>query len=120
VSVHVPRRPYSQALPGIPTIRPFEALACGIPLVSAPWDDVEHLFTPGDDYLVARDGDEMAEHLDSVMRIPGLASSLAQHGLRTILARHTCAHRVRELLAIAAELGVENSEELPAAVEETQ
>ena len=34
VTVHVPRRPYVAALPGIPTIRPFEALACGIPLVS--------------------------------------------------------------------------------------
>jgi spore maturation protein CgeB len=33
VTVHVPRRPYAEALPGIPTIRPFEALACGIPLV---------------------------------------------------------------------------------------
>src|SRR5690606_35973689 len=35
VTVHVPRRPYAGALPGVPTIRPFEALACGIPLISA-------------------------------------------------------------------------------------
>ena len=54
VTVHVPRRPYVAALPGIPTIRVFEALACGIPLVSAPWDDTEGLFRPGTDYLVAR------------------------------------------------------------------
>lgn len=47
VTIHVPRRPYTQALPGIPTIRLFEALACGIPLIGAPWDDVEGLFTPG-------------------------------------------------------------------------
>jgi spore maturation protein CgeB len=47
----------SRALPGIPTIRVFEALACGIPLVSAPWDDAEGLFRPGEDFLVARDGD---------------------------------------------------------------
>jgi spore maturation protein CgeB len=47
VTVHVPRRPYVEALPGIPTIRVFEALACGIPLVSAPWSDSENLFTPG-------------------------------------------------------------------------
>ena len=33
-----------------------------------------------------------------------LALHLAEHGLRTIRARHTCAHRVDELLAIAAEL----------------
>src|SRR5919204_5738864 len=51
VTVHVPRRPYVEALPGIPTIRPFEALACGIPLLSAPWDDAEGLFSAGDDYL---------------------------------------------------------------------
>ncbi len=33
-TVHVPRRFYVEHLPGIPTIRVFEALACGIPLVS--------------------------------------------------------------------------------------
>jgi spore maturation protein CgeB len=106
VTVHVPRRPYRERLQGIPTIRPFEALACGIPLVSAPWDDVEHLFSPGRDYLVARDGSEMREHLRAVLSDEELARSLAEHGLRTIRARHTCAHRVRELLAICAELGV--------------
>ncbi|HET8549893.1 MAG TPA: glycosyltransferase, partial [Bryobacteraceae bacterium] len=42
-TVHVPRRPYATALRGVPTIRVFEALACGIPLISAPWDDTEGL-----------------------------------------------------------------------------
>src|SRR3954454_256762 len=106
-TVHVPRRPYVEALPGIPTIRPFEALACGIPLVSAPWDDVEGLFTVGDDYLLARDGDEMRLLLDRVLADADLARHLVQHGRRTIVERHTCGHRVDELLAIAAELGVE-------------
>jgi spore maturation protein CgeB len=110
VTVHVPRRPYARALPGIPTIRPFEALACGIPLVSAPWDDCEGLFTPGSDYLVARDGDEMARHLEAVLSDPALARELAQRGRRTILERHTCGHRVDELLAIAAELGIDADE----------
>jgi len=49
VTIHVPRRPYVKALPGIPTIRPFEALACGIPLIMSPWNDAENLFTPGRD-----------------------------------------------------------------------
>jgi spore maturation protein CgeB len=106
VTVHVPRRPYVEALPGIPTIRPFEALACGIPLVCAPWDDAEGLFTPGEDYLVARTGAEMERHLDDVLHDPALASSLRERGLRTIAARHTCAHRVDELLGICEELGV--------------
>jgi spore maturation protein CgeB len=102
VTVHVPRRPYVEALPGIPTIRPFEALACGIPLVSAPWEDVEGLFSPGRDYLVARDGKELRGHLRELLHDAELRRALAEHGRRTILARHTCAHRVDELLAIVA------------------
>ncbi len=104
VTVHVPRRPYVRALPGIPTIRVFEALACGIPLVSAPWDDCEGLFEPGADFLVARDGREMRERLREVLNEPDLARSLAGHGLRTLHARHSCKQRVDELLAIHEEL----------------
>jgi spore maturation protein CgeB len=106
VTVHVPRGPYVRALPGIPTIRMFEALACGIPLVSAPWDDTEGLFTPGDDYLVARDGREMKQHLRTLLSDPEYAGQLAECGRRTVVQRHTCAHRTSELLAIAAELGI--------------
>lgn len=111
LTVHVPRRPYTRALPGIPTIRPFEALACGIPLVSAPWEDVENLFTPGRDYLVARSGEEMALRMRDVLHDPDLARALATHGLRTIRARHTCAHRIDQLLAILASLETPASRE---------
>jgi spore maturation protein CgeB len=106
VTVHVPRRPYTQGLPGIPTIRPFEALACGIPLVTAPWNDAEGLFTSGKDYLVARDGAEMKHHLRTLLGDEERRRELAEHGRRTLLARHTCAHRVDELLAIYEELGI--------------
>ncbi|MFL5897096.1 MAG: glycosyltransferase [Solirubrobacterales bacterium] len=104
LAVHVPRRPYVEALPGIPTIRPFEAMACGIPLVCSPWEDAEDLFRPGEDHLVARDGAEMREAMRAVLEEPGLAGRLRAGGLETIRARHTCAHRVEELLAIDAEL----------------
>jgi len=109
VTVHVPRRPYVESLPGIPTIRPFEALACGIPLVSAPWDDCEGLFRVGDDYLLARNGREMTAALRDVLSDAELAAHLVRHGRETILARHTCAHRVDELLAVCAELGLEEA-----------
>jgi spore maturation protein CgeB len=104
VTVHVPRRPYVEALPGIPTIRPFEAMACGIPLVCSPWDDAESLFRPGTDHLVARDGAGMRRLLREVLHDPALAASLRERGLETIRARHSCAHRVDELLAVHAEL----------------
>ena len=102
-TVHVPRRFYVQALPGIPTIRVFEALACGIPLVCAPWDDTEGLFRPGD-FLRARTGDEVRTHLLALSRDPAYAREIAARGLATIRARHTCAHRVDELLHIAASI----------------
>jgi spore maturation protein CgeB len=104
-TVHVPRRPYVEALPGIPTIRVFEALACGIPLVCAPWPDDEGLF-PAGSYLTAQDEDETTAALRLVLQDHDLARDLATTGLRTIEARHTCAHRVRELLAIVADLRV--------------
>lgn len=100
VAVHVPRHPYVEALPGIPTIRPFEAMACGIPLISAPWTDAEGLFRAGADHLVARDGAEMQRHLRDVLSDPDLAASLRREGLETIRGRHTCRHRVDELFSI--------------------
>lgn len=112
-TVHVPRRPYVEALPGIPTIRPFEALACGIPLISAPWHDSEGLFRPGEDFLVARDGAEMQEHMRALRDDPSLREELARRGREAILARHTCAHRVDQLLGIYSELRPRNASEHP-------
>jgi spore maturation protein CgeB len=100
MTVHVPRRPYVEALPGIPTIRVFEALACGIPLVCAPWRDEENLFRPGEDFLTARDTAEMTRHLTAIRHDQDLAQALVASGLHRIRERHTCAHRVDELLSI--------------------
>jgi spore maturation protein CgeB len=112
LTVHVPRRPYVRQLPGIPTIRPFEALACGIPLVCSPWNDAEQLFTPGEDYLVAGDGDEMREHIRLLLSDCSTAARISAHGLRTVRERHTCSHRVNELLAISRGLREEEQERM--------
>jgi spore maturation protein CgeB len=104
LTVHIPRRPYVEALPGIPTIRPFEALACGIPLVSAPWRDEEGLFSRGD-YLTAKDGAEMCRQIEALLSDEALATRLSAHGRRTVASRHTCAHRVDELLEIVSQVG---------------
>jgi len=103
-TVHVPRGPYARQLPGIPTIRMFEALACGIPLVSAPWSDSEQLF-PSGCYLSVSSGSTMKSAMSAVLSDQDLAESLSRSGLRAVLERHTCRHRVVELLAIIEGIG---------------
>ncbi|MFL6689586.1 MAG: glycosyltransferase [Alphaproteobacteria bacterium] len=109
-TVHIPRRPYAKALLGIPTIRVFEALACGIPLICAPWHDTENLF-PDRCYLTARDGAEMQKQMRALMNDAALRESLRRNGLRIISDQHTCDHRAQQLLEIYAELnGIEARE----------
>ena len=105
LTVHVPRRFYSNGLSGIPTIRVFEALACGIPLLCAPWADIESLFTPGQDYICVGDGRAMEAEMRHLMQDERAARQLAANGLKTIQERHTCAHRARQLIEIFEELG---------------
>ncbi|MBV8800265.1 MAG: glycosyltransferase [Alphaproteobacteria bacterium] len=109
-AIHVPRRPYAAALRGIPTIRVFEALACGIPLICAPWEDSERLFPPGC-YLSARDGDEMRMRMRDVLHDEDLRRALMENGMAAIKARHTCDHRARQLLGIYDSLNLTRARE---------
>ena len=102
-TIHVPRQAYTAAMSGIPTIRVFEALACGIPLVSAPWEDSEHLFRDGD-YCRVTSMAEMTEALRQIGTDRGSAERQAQRGLETVLARHTCMHRAQQLTSICEEV----------------
>ena len=103
LTVHIPRQQYTSAMTGIPTIRVFEALACGIPLISAPWRDAEGLFRP-DDLLFVSNTSEMISAMRRLLDHPGEATALAERGLETVLARHTCNHRGQELTKICEEL----------------
>jgi spore maturation protein CgeB len=98
VAVHVPGL-RTRELSGMPSIRFFEALACGVPLVSAPWSDAEELFRRGD-YVTVQNSEQMKATLRDLVCNPALRDAIASRGLETILARHTCAHRADELLSI--------------------
>ena len=111
MTIHVPRGPYVRSLPGVPTIRVFEALACGVPLVSLPLAGVAHLFAPGDDYLVADSPARMRTHLRALRADPDMRQAIATRGLATIRRRHTCAHRVDELLGILRQVAQGTREE---------
>lgn len=104
ISLHVPRRFYTNGLSGVPTIRVFEALAAGSPLVCAPWNDAEGLFRPGQDYVCAPDSRAMTAELKYLLQDDVARQQLASNGLETIRARHTCAHRAAQLVEICNEL----------------
>lgn len=104
VALHVPRQQYANGLSGIPTIRVFEALACGVPLLCSPWNDDENLFSPGQDYLVASDGEDLRAKLENLLADEAARRQLAEHGLKTIRQRHTCAHRAEQLISIYEEI----------------
>lgn len=97
MTLHIPRGPYTERLPGIPTIRPFEALACGIPLVSTRWRDREGLFRVGRDLIMVDSPAEMREAMRRLAEDEDARARLAESGLETILTRHTCDHRAEQL-----------------------
>ena len=104
ISLHVPRRFYANGLSGVPTIRVFEALAAGSPLVCSPWSDSERLFRPGQDYICVPDKSAMISELKHLLHDEAARQQLAASGLETIGARHTCAHRAQQLQQICHEL----------------
>ena len=79
-------------------------MACGVPLLSAPWRDSEGLFRAGEDFVQVKNGSEMARSLRVLLNDREQARAIARSGRARVLERHTCAHRVDELLAIAREL----------------
>ncbi len=103
MTMHVPRQQYNDALKGIPTIRVFEVLASGIPLLSAPWEDTEELFREGD-FTWVRSGAEAEAAMRRVLQDETDAQAQVERGLTTILARHTCAHRAAQLTRILDEV----------------
>jgi spore maturation protein CgeB len=81
-----------------PSVRLFEAAACGVPIISDRWEGLESFFHIGSEILVADTTDEalaiLAETSDSERRAIGAAARAR------LLARHTADHRAAELEAL--------------------
>jgi spore maturation protein CgeB len=105
LTLHIPRRYYANGLSGVPTIRMFEAMACGIPIICSPWSDTESLFRPGQDYLCVADGHAMQAEISRLLHDESARRQLAANGVESIRQRHTCAHRAKQFLEICEELG---------------
>jgi spore maturation protein CgeB len=78
-----------------PSVRLFEAAACGSPILSDPWEGLDTIFELGRELLVTRSADDTLKILRGMPNDERRALGAA--GRARILARHTAAHRAAEL-----------------------
>lgn len=86
-----------------PSVRLFEAAACGVPVISDRWDGLDSLFEPGSEILIA-DGCEQT--LDYLRELPeGERTAIGRRARDRVLGAHTADHRARELVAHLDQIG---------------
>ena len=78
-----------------PSVRMFEAAACGTPLISDHWAGIETVFEPGQEILVVRHGQEVSDILSGLPEDSRRA--IAERARTRLLRDHTPAHRARLL-----------------------
>jgi spore maturation protein CgeB len=104
LALHLPRYQYTNGLSGIPTIRVFEALACGATLLCSPWEDAEDLFRPQEDFVCVPSGEALKAVTNYLLKDETARKQIGANGLQTIHARHTSMHRAEQLTEIIEEL----------------
>jgi spore maturation protein CgeB len=78
-----------------PSVRLFEAAACGCPIISDWWEGLDRFFRVGEEILVAESSERIIEYL---FDFPvGARQALANKARARVLAEHTAAHRALEL-----------------------
>jgi spore maturation protein CgeB len=78
-----------------PSVRLFEAAACGTPIISDCWEGIETLFVPGSEIALVRSTPDVLQwlvHTDESER-----RAIGERARQRVLAQHTAAHRAEEL-----------------------
>ncbi len=78
-----------------PATRVFEAAGAAACLITDAWEGLETFFEPGTEVLVARNGDEVAQHVQALEA--SRAREVGQAAYRRVLSEHTYAHRAAQL-----------------------
>jgi len=78
-----------------PSVRLFEAGACGVPVISDRWKGIDTFFTPGSEIMLADSADEVIAALTSVAG--AAARAMGRAARERVLAEHTAARRAAEL-----------------------
>jgi len=78
-----------------PSVRLFEAAACGTPIISDVWDGLDTLFTPDQEILLARTAEDVLQYLRDLPNAERAA--LGRRARQRVLSEHTAAQRAAEL-----------------------
>jgi spore maturation protein CgeB len=90
-----------------PSVRLFEAAACGTPIISDRWAGIETLLVPGREIVLADTAADVLAVLRDMTEDDRMA--MAERARRRILAEHTAAHRAAQLVGYALELDLETA-----------
>jgi spore maturation protein CgeB len=85
-----------------PSVRLFEAAACGVPIISDWWPGLATILEPGREILIARDGVEVLRFLREMTESE--RTRIAEAARARVLATHTAEHRAAELEGYVAEV----------------
>jgi spore maturation protein CgeB len=84
-----------------PSVRLFEAAACGTPIISDWWTGLDTLFAPGREVLISRSAEETVSLLSSTS--DRARDAIARRARARVLAEHTAEHRAVQLEQYLAE-----------------
>ena len=84
-----------------PSVRLFEAAACGVPVISDWWDGLDDFFTAGKEIMIAESSDDVLEMLHDVDDDERRA--IGERARLRVLREHTAAHRARQIESIVEE-----------------
>src|SRR5436309_15037276 len=95
-----------------PSVRLFEAAACGVPIISDWWEGLDEIFEPDREILIARTSEDVLHYLRDLSDADRRA--IAARARKRVLREHTAAHRAAELEKYVGE-ATANLEHEPAA-----
>jgi spore maturation protein CgeB len=85
-----------------PSVRLFEAAACGTPIISDTWRGLKGFFVPGTEILTARSTNDILEYLQDIPEPQ--RKDIGMNARRRVLQQHTAMHRAAELERYVVEI----------------
>ena len=90
-----------------PSVRLFEAAACGVPIISDRWPGIETFFVPGKEILLAKGAEEVIGILNEYSEEE--SAEIGRRARERVLLAHTGSHRARELEEIIGQVAESKS-----------